>query len=121
MATVRTWDGINGIADGRPVKFSQATWTWYFTDTNGDDPAERLGTIMSSRETDRMDQAGAAGPGAEDGGLHAGDSSRRPHHHRRGLPMATRIRAMQLLEDVIGDRATVTEEDVHSYCYDTQG
>lgn len=30
----------NGIANGRPVAFSQAAWGWYFTDTNGDAAAE---------------------------------------------------------------------------------
>jgi hypothetical protein len=37
------------------------------------------------------------------------------------LPPRVRLRALQIMEDVLGDGATVTEGDLHSYLYDTQG
>jgi hypothetical protein len=31
------------------------------------------------------------------------------------LPMETRVQAMQLMEDCVGDGKTITEADVHDY------
>jgi hypothetical protein len=38
-----------------------------------------------------------------------------------GVDMADRVRAMQLMEDAIGDGATITESDVHEYRRDING
>ena len=53
-------DSYQGTANGRPVKFSQSLWAWYYTDTAPGEPVEQVENPQTYREGTMADRLEAA-------------------------------------------------------------